>query len=100
VSTVFFVHEAQGAADTVGAPLDEKSEIAALGMPIARTAAAAMEATAAAEAADAERISLRRNALVRRSGAITADTSMEPWNRSTKAAASRVHDRHGAQPIR
>lgn len=100
MSAVFFVHEAHGAADTIGVAPDEKSEIAELGTPIARTAAAAMEAAAAAEAAEAERTRLRRRAFVRRSGAVTADTSMESWNRSARAAISRVHDRHGAQSSR
>ncbi len=100
MSAVFFVHEAHGAADTTGAPPDEKSETAALGMPIARTAAAAMEAAAAAEAAEAERTSLRRTIFVRSSGDLTAETSMESWNALARTAISRVHDRHGAQSSR
>jgi hypothetical protein len=98
VSTVFFVHEAHGAADTMGVPPDEKSEIAALGVAIARTAAAAATATEAPEAAETERTSLRRSTFVRSSGDLSEETSMESWNALARAAISRVHDLQGAQP--
>jgi hypothetical protein len=97
VSTLFFVHEAQGAADTTGVAPDEKSESAAPGTAMARTATAATEA---AEAAEAERTSLRRSAFVCNWGNLSEDTSMESWNTLARSAISRVHDLHGAQPSR
>ena len=95
MSTIFFTHEAHGAADTTGVLPDEKSEIP--GRAIAKTATAAAEA---AEAAEAERTSLRRSACVRRLGDLTAHTAMESRNTLAIAAISRVHDLHGAQPRR
>ena len=91
------MHEAHGAAATAGVLPDEKSEIAAPDRLIAKTATAA---TAAAEAADAEWTSLRLRACAHSSGEGTGHAVTESWNTSTRAAISRVHDRHAAQPRR
>jgi hypothetical protein len=96
VSAFFLVHEAHGADDTAGALPDEKSE-SAPGKAIANAATAAAEA---AEAIEAERTQRRRSALVRSSGKLSADTTMESRIAPARTAISRDHALHAAQPRR
>jgi hypothetical protein len=96
VSAFFFVHEAQGAADTTGLLLDEKSE-SAPGRAIAQAATAAAEA---AEPTEAERTKRRRSACVRSSDELTEHGAVESWITPARTAISRDHDLHGAQPRR
>ena len=97
VSTLFFMHEAHGAADTTGVLSDEKSEVAAPGRAIAKAATAAAEAAVAAEA---ERTKRRRSACVRSSDELTVHTAVESWITVARAAISRVHALHAAHSRR
>jgi hypothetical protein len=92
------MHEAHGAADTACVLLDGKSEIAAV--PDRVTAKTAAAATDAAEAAEVDRTSLRLRACALNPVVGTGHAVTESWNTSLRAAISRVHDRHAAQPRR
>lgn len=96
MSACFFMQEAHGAADTAGDPPGEKSAIVP-GRAITKAATAAAEA---AEAAVAERTRRRRRVCGRSSDELTGHSAMESWNIVARAAISRDHALHAAQPRR